>query len=77
MWQDEFGKLYTARDSGCSCPTPFDSLSLETLERLDVEALRLELGSELINKFSYLKQEDAQRFLQTVEAAVNATRRKA
>jgi hypothetical protein len=23
-WRDEDGKVYTARDSGCSCPTPFE-----------------------------------------------------
>jgi hypothetical protein len=24
VWKDEYGNLYRADDSGCSCPTPFE-----------------------------------------------------
>jgi len=26
VWADAEGRLWTARDSGCSCPTPFDNV---------------------------------------------------
>lgn len=34
VWKDDTGKLWTARDSGCSCPTPFDEC--HSLDDLDV-----------------------------------------
>lgn len=34
VWVDESGRLWTARDSGCSCPTPFDPDTLKELDRL-------------------------------------------
>lgn len=35
FWVTEDGKIYTASDSGCSCPTPFEDFdSLESLERV-------------------------------------------
>jgi len=33
VWKDERNKLYWASDTGCSCPTPFDSYDLSTLNR--------------------------------------------
>lgn len=37
VWRHaETGKLYTARDSGCSCPSPFENYtSLDSLEEID------------------------------------------
>jgi hypothetical protein len=43
VWQKD-GALYMARDSGCSCPTPFeDYTSVESLERVDIGALESEV----------------------------------
>lgn len=30
FWATKDGQIYTASDSGCSCPTPFESFSGET-----------------------------------------------
>lgn len=33
VWKGQDGKLYTATDSGCSCPSPFeDYISIDDLE---------------------------------------------
>lgn len=32
VWQDGEGRLWTARDAGCSCPTPFENV--KELDRL-------------------------------------------
>lgn len=34
VWKDSEGRLWTARDAGCSCPTPFDPDTLKELDRL-------------------------------------------
>ena len=47
IWKDEEGRLWTARDSGCSCPTPFENESLDTLERLVKEEVIAEAIKEL------------------------------
>lgn len=42
VWKHATG-LYMARDSGCSCPSPFEKYGgVETLERLDIDELRRE-----------------------------------
>jgi hypothetical protein len=34
IWRDNYGQLYWASDSGCSCPSPFEWVdSLDQLER--------------------------------------------
>ena len=45
FWATEDGRVYTAQDSGCSCPTPFEEYSgfnqdevLQKLERIDSAA---------------------------------------
>lgn len=52
VWKHKDGKLYTARDSGCSCPSPFeDYLKLEDLEELDLQELDTEVKEEKGNKW--------------------------
>jgi hypothetical protein len=42
------GRLLTARDAGCSCPSPFeDYCSLNDLDPVDLAALQVELDQEL------------------------------
>lgn len=31
VWKDEKGNFFYATDSGCSCPTPFDDMTMEDL----------------------------------------------
>ncbi len=40
VWRHESGKLYTARDCGCSCPSPFeDYTSLDHLFTMSIQEL--------------------------------------
>lgn len=32
IWEDERGGLWWARDSGCSCPTPFEDENRDTIQ---------------------------------------------
>ena len=66
VWRhDETGKLYTARDSGCSCPTPFEDFdSLEKLEEFSVSALECEARDEA--KGEYYGGDLIQPFLEKI-----------
>ncbi len=47
VWRHKSGKLYTARDSGCSCPSPFENYSkLKDLERANIKELIEEARKE-------------------------------
>jgi hypothetical protein len=71
VWADKDGKLYTARDSGCSCPSPFeDYKGIEDLDRLDLTDLKAEVNgawdrssaTTLADKLDFVKKvEDAAR----------------
>lgn len=73
VWRHkETGKFYTARDAGCSCPSPFeDYLTLEDLDEIQsVEGvLRQEVAEELVGS-AYITAEEAQDFLRKVEKAM-------
>lgn len=66
IWRHvETGKLYTARDSGCSCPTPFENYDcVESLEPFDYETIHREVIEVLGDKYSDLKPETALPFLE-------------
>jgi hypothetical protein len=72
VWKDESGVLYTARDSGCSCPTPFeDYTSVQDLERVNIKDLENEVESEKKNKWGNPDLvRDSRDFLETVRAAL-------
>ena len=42
IWQDELGNFFTARDSGCSCPTPFEGFN--TFQDLETPTLYMLIG---------------------------------
>lgn len=47
VWLHEDGTLYTARDAGCSCPSPFETFtSLEKLDKWDRSVLLQEVENE-------------------------------
>lgn len=75
VWRHEDGTLYTMRDAGCSCPSPFeDYTTLESLDVLDLNALEAELAFEAVTAARYGSHEitpnDAAEFLKKVRAAV-------
>lgn len=46
VWRKEDGTLVTARDSGCSCPVPFESVGIDGLEPVNMDVLESEKPSE-------------------------------
>lgn len=70
VWRHkESGQFYTARDSGCSCPTPFeDYTSIESLEPLDLVALEREAREEVREGYSDSKISDYQRLVEKVRS---------
>lgn len=71
VWKHEDGRLLTGRDSGCSCPTPFEDFTLETLERVDITALTAEVAEELRGDWGvHITQSEGLDFLRKVEAAL-------
>jgi len=68
----ESGKHYTARDSGCSCPTPFENYeSLEDLDEVQhTIALRSEVHDELNSQFREITPEEGQQFIRDVEVSL-------
>ena len=52
VWRHKSGKLYTARDSGCSCPSPFEGYTtLESLEDFNADVLIEEARTEAKSKY--------------------------
>jgi hypothetical protein len=73
VWKCENGVLYTARDAGCSCPTPFEEYtSVDLLERVSIKELEDEIAFE--KKGGYGGNPDFAResreFLKEVRAAL-------
>lgn len=72
VWRHRDGAFYTQRDSGCSCPTPFeDYCSLELLDRLDLSVLRAEGAKELREPCRYVAPQEVREFLAAVEALLD------
>jgi len=73
VWKDKAGKLWTARDSGCSCPTPFEDYHLGNISPLDLRELISECRAELSGYAgAYISPKMVQDFLRTVSLAVLA-----
>ena len=71
VWKEINGsKLYTMRDSGCSCPTPFEDYNLSNIDVLDFEALRREVNGELAGSYKNISPETAQEFLYKVRQSI-------
>jgi hypothetical protein len=68
-------KCFTARDSGCSCPIPFEDYHMGNIEPLNFQDLRQEVNDELTKKGgSNITAEQAQDFLARVRAAAKGRR---
>ena len=70
VWKDKKHKeFFTMRDSGCSCPTPFEDYNLSNLDKLDLAVLRKEVKDELAHEWHNVSPETAQDFIRKVELA--------
>jgi hypothetical protein len=71
VWKNAEGRLFTARDSGCSCPIPFDDFrTIESLDTFDWQALKNEVDEHLKGSYANITPLEAKEFLNTVEAAL-------
>lgn len=52
-WLDANGKLYWGSDSGCSCPSPFESTGLDSLDTGSFFDLDKEINERLGNDNEY------------------------
>ena len=72
VWRhDATGKLYTARDAGCSCPTPFeDYTTVESLDSVDYAELAREVREGYSSNPNFFSE--ATDFLGRVRRAVQS-----
>ena len=74
VWQHESGAFYTARDSGCSCPSPFEDYhGVKELDRLDFAVLEREArarGCVEDWQHAHVSLEECEAFLDTVRKAI-------
>src|SRR3990167_911861 len=78
VWKDKKHKeFFTMRDSGCSCPTPFEDYNLSNLDKLDLAVLRKEVKEELAHDYKNVSPETAQDFIRKVELATKSHKSKA
>lgn len=69
VWKADNGKIYTAHDSGCSCPIPFeDYKKLSDLTLVD-DSIMNAIKEEL-RKSDYTNMEEKQNFLYKIRDAV-------
>lgn len=70
------GKHYTARDSGCSCPLPFeDYTTIEDLEEIGtIDSLKTEINKELNEDYKYITVKDGNEFLNNVKKSLEVAR---
>lgn len=66
IWRHlDTGVLYTARDSGCSCPSPFESYTnLHSLDRFLLSQVENEVKS--VNISGYYRGSDTTEFLSKI-----------
>jgi hypothetical protein len=76
VWKDQSGHLYTARDSGCSCPTSFENYtSIDKLDRVfNLGGLRLEVHKFVLGNH-FQNPGTAQEFLYRVRQALRSSAR--
>lgn len=72
VWLHELTqKLYTARDSGCSCPSPFEDYTcIDSLKEVNLVELETEAQEELRQSTPNVSMSDVSEFLDKVRHAV-------
>jgi len=73
VWKDKDGRLFTATDSGCSCPTPFEDHNIETIEPIVKENFENFKNAikEWNDGYESVTMAQLDAFLSTVEANLN------
>lgn len=70
VWKHSSGILLTARDSGCSCPSPFEEYtSLEEVELFDYDEIEREVAGELNSSYADITSMQAADFLNKIRRA--------
>jgi hypothetical protein len=69
VWRDEDGQLVTARDAGCSCPTPFADCSILPVNYRELEE---EVKAELKSDYGHVTAATGRDFLTKVRTALEA-----
>lgn len=68
VWKSKDGRLWTARDSGCSCPSPFEST--QELDRCFLSDLKAEYKERLQESYSFKPSTEVfKAFYDSVKAA--------
>lgn len=71
VWKDVTGKLFTARDSGCSCPTPFEDFNtMQDIDTFNFQELEREIEEDLKTGYSKVDPLKAREFLKTVKDSI-------
>lgn len=75
VWEHPERGLLTARDSGCSCPSPFEGYtSLDDLDAVDIDELTEEVQNKLKPEYEYgsvnISEMQAEDFLREVRVAL-------
>lgn len=70
VWRHSSGLILTARDAGCSCPSPFEDVtSLEDTELFDYDVIEAEVASHMGESWSDVTPLVAADFLNRVRRA--------
>jgi hypothetical protein len=56
VWQDEAGTIFWARDSGCSCPQPFEYVGVDDLNTLSEDTW--DDFEDAVKEFNLWRDED-------------------
>jgi hypothetical protein len=57
VWKDREGQLWTARDSGCSCPIPFEDYHLGNIDRLtSTDEIKAEWKNKMMGSMTTQEQ---------------------
>lgn len=73
VWQDTTTReLWTMRDSGCSCPTPFELYNRGNIDRFSYDSIYSEVMGEVNSRCSEVTMSDAQSFLECLRSINHA-----
>lgn len=71
VWKDENGHLYYASDSGCSCPSPFETYySKDDLTKATPQECLSALDEWMVDWGKHKKRADGEGFLRTALMAL-------
>lgn len=72
VWIDDKKRLYYADDSGCSCPSPFESVGLDGLTKTTISGLRDHLRGRMKEMYGeYVTDNDVVTLVDKARQAVS------